>query len=123
MFCRTQCFYRVSPIVSKPFLFQNMFPILPKYIDHIHTIQHNPVLVRQQLQTMLDRQYRDIKRLHKRGAKVIFPDVTRLEKLMKDELAADTVKVENKTEIETDNSVDEKKNEMELTTPINIEQA
>jgi hypothetical protein len=71
------------------FLFQNMFPILPKYIDHIHMIQQNPVPVSQRLQTILDRQYRDIMRLHKRGAKIIFPDISRLEKLMIDELAAD----------------------------------
>ena len=27
------------------FLLQNMFPLLPKYIDHIHMIQQNPVPV------------------------------------------------------------------------------
>ena len=70
------------------FLLQNMFPILPKYIDHIHMIQQNPVPVSQHLQTVLDRNFRDILRLHKRGAKVIFPDILRLEKLMMDELAA-----------------------------------
>ena len=69
------------------FLFQNMFPILPKYIDHIHMIQQNPVPVSQRLQTVLNRNYRDILRLYKRGAKVIFPDIDRLEKLMLDELA------------------------------------
>ena len=67
-----------------------MFPILPKYIDHIHTIQQNPVPVRQQLQTVLDRNFREVLRLHKRGAKVVFPDITRLEKLMLDEIATDT---------------------------------
>jgi len=72
------------------FLFQNMFPILPKYIDHIHMIQQNPVPVRQQLQTTLDRNFREVLRLHKLGAKVVFPDITRLEKLMLVELAADT---------------------------------
>jgi hypothetical protein len=67
------------------FLFQNIFPTLPKYIDHIHVIGQNPVPVSQRLQTMLDRNYREIMRLHKRGAKVIFPDITRLEKLMIEE--------------------------------------
>jgi hypothetical protein len=69
------------------FLFQNMFPILPQYFSHIHTIQKNPVPVNQQLQTMLDRNFRDILRLHKRGAKVIFTDIDRLEKLMQEELS------------------------------------
>ena len=71
------------------FLFQNMFPILPKYIDHIHMIQQNPVPVSQRLQTVFNRNFRDIMRLHKRGAKVIFPDINRLEKMMLDELIKD----------------------------------
>jgi len=75
---------------SNAFLFQNMFPILPKYISHIHTIQQNPVPVSQRLQKVLDRKFREVLRLHKRGAKVVFPNITRLEKLMMDELTADT---------------------------------
>jgi hypothetical protein len=29
------------------FLLQNMFPILPKYIDHIHIVKQNPVINRE----------------------------------------------------------------------------
>ena len=72
------------------FLFQNMFPILSKYISHIHKIQQNPVPVNGRLQTLLDRNFREVLRLHKRGAKVVFPDISRLEKLMMDELAAES---------------------------------
>lgn len=72
------------------FLFQNMFPILPRFIDHIHTIQQNPVPVSQRLQTVFDRQFREVMRLHKRGAKIVFPDITRLEKLMLEKMAEDT---------------------------------
>ena len=72
------------------FLFQNMFPILPKYISHIHTIQQNPIPVSQKLQKVLVRNYREVLRLHRRGSKVVFPDITRLEKLMLDELAAES---------------------------------
>ena len=71
------------------FLFQNMFPILPKYIDHIHLIRQNPVPVNQRLQTLFDRNFRDVLRLHRRGAKIVFPDITRLEKLMLDEMSAE----------------------------------
>ena len=74
------------------FLFQNMFPILPKYIDHIHKIQQNPVPVNRHLQLILDRYFRDVLRLHKRGANLVFPDITRLEKLMLDEQATDSKK-------------------------------
>ena len=77
---------------ANAFLFQNMFPILPKYISHVHTIRQNPVPVSQRLQTVLDRRFREVFRLHKRGAKVVFTDVTRLEKLMLDELAIDIKK-------------------------------
>ena len=31
------------------FLLQNMFPILPKYIDHIHKVRQNPVPVNSRL--------------------------------------------------------------------------
>ena len=75
---------------SNAFLFQNMFPTLPKYISHIHTIGQNPVPVNGRLRTILDRNFREVMRLHKCGAKVIFPDINRLEKMMIVELAADT---------------------------------
>jgi len=68
------------------FLFQNMFPVLPKYIDHIHKIQQNPVPVNRHLQLLLDRHFRGVLRLHKRGVNLVFTDITRLEKLMMDDL-------------------------------------
>ena len=78
----------IGEYANKPnaFLFQNMFPILQKYIDHVHVIRKNPVPVSKGLQTILDRNYREILRLHRQGAKVIFPDINRLEKLMIEEL-------------------------------------
>ena len=78
----------IGEYANKPsvFLFQNMFPILPKYIGHIHTIRENPVPVNQRLQKILDMNFREVMRLHKRGAKIVFPDINRLEKLMINEL-------------------------------------
>ena len=70
------------------FLFQNMFPLLPKYIDHVHVINQNPVPVSKRLQTVLDRSFRNVLRLHKRGAKIVFPDIDRLERLMLNDPAA-----------------------------------
>ncbi|MCL2874163.1 MAG: hypothetical protein FWE29_04445 [Defluviitaleaceae bacterium] len=80
----------VGEYANKPnaFLFQNIFPIIPKYISHIHTIGQNPVPVNERLQALLDMNFREIKRLHKRGAKLIFPDIDRLEEIMLNELAA-----------------------------------
>jgi hypothetical protein len=78
--------------VNAAFLLQNMFPILPKYIDHIHLVKQNPVPVNSRLQTVIDRNFRELLRLHRRGIKIIFTDILRLEKMMLDELAADTEK-------------------------------
>ena len=73
--------------VNAVFLLQNMFPILPKYIDHIHLVKQNPVPVNTRLQTIIDRNFRELLRLHRRGVKIVFPDILRLEKLMIDEQA------------------------------------
>ncbi|MDR1204075.1 MAG: hypothetical protein LBL26_01140 [Peptococcaceae bacterium] len=74
--------------VNAVFLLQNMFPILPKYIDHIHLVKQNPVPVNTRLQAIIGSNFRELLRLHRRGIKIIFPDITRLERLMLDELAA-----------------------------------
>ena len=72
--------------VAAVFLLQNMFPILPKYIDHIHTIKGNPIAVDDSLQRIIDRNFREVRHLYSRGAKIVFPDIDRLEKLMLAEL-------------------------------------
>ncbi|MDR0885495.1 MAG: hypothetical protein LBN22_03895 [Clostridiales Family XIII bacterium] len=64
------------------FLFQNMFPVIPKYIDHIHTINNNPVALNSDLQRLMDKKFRTVMRLHKKGIKIIFPNINKLEKLM-----------------------------------------
>ena len=64
------------------FLLQNMFPILPKYVDHIHMVRQNPVPVDTRLQTVLNRNFRELLRLHRKGIKIVFTDIIRLEKLM-----------------------------------------
>ena len=73
--------------INAAFLLQNMFPILPKYISHIHLVKQNPVPVNTHLQTIIDRKFRELLRLQRRGIKIVFPDILRLEKLMLDELA------------------------------------
>ena len=68
------------------FLFQNMFPILPQYIDHAHTIAGIPMAVNIVVQEELTKRFKEVMRLHKRGVKIVFPNINRLEKLMLDEL-------------------------------------
>jgi hypothetical protein len=72
------------------FLFQNMFPILSKYIDHIHTVAGIPMAVNPVVQEEIKKHFKEIRRLYARGVKIVFPDITRLEKLMLDETAAET---------------------------------
>ena len=91
------------------FLLQSMFPILPKYIDHAHTVAGMPMAVNPVVQEEIVKRFKEIRRLYARGVKLVFPDITRLEKLMKDEFAADKVKVEDNADVETYNFSDDKK--------------
>ena len=52
-------------------------------------IKQNPVPVNTRLQAIVNRNFREVLRLHRKGIKIVFPDVTRLEKLMVSELAAE----------------------------------
>jgi len=64
------------------FLLQNMFPILPRFINHIHTIAGIPMPVNPEVVDEVLKRFREVRRLHSRGAKVVFPDIDRLERLM-----------------------------------------
>ena len=74
---------------TSAFLFQNMFPILPKYINHTHTIGGIPMAVNPVVQDEIVQQFKEVRRLYARGVRMVFPDINRLERLMLDELAAD----------------------------------
>jgi hypothetical protein len=67
------------------FLLQNMFPVLPKYIDHIHTVASMPMAVNPVVREEISKRFKEMRRLYARGIKMVFPDITRLEKLMLDE--------------------------------------
>jgi hypothetical protein len=72
------------------FLLQNMFPVLSKYIDHVHTVAGKPMPVNPVVQADIISRFKEIRRLYSRGVKMVFPDIDRLEKLMLNELEADT---------------------------------
>lgn len=80
----------IGTYAGKPnaFLFQNMFPLLPKYFDHVHKINNNAVPVIQRLRLILNKNFREVMFLHKKGAKIVFPDINRLEALIMQELDA-----------------------------------
>jgi len=75
--------------VQSAFLFQNMFPILPKYIDHIHTVAGIPMAVNPVVQKEIIKRFKEVRRFYSKGIKMVFPDIIRLEKMMMDELSTE----------------------------------
>lgn len=71
---------------SAAFLLQNMFPVTEYYLDHIHTRNNNPVPVKHSIHSEINTNMKRLRQLHKRGRKVVFPDITRLEEIMLEEL-------------------------------------
>lgn len=71
---------------SAAFLLQNMFPVTEYYLDHIHTRNNNPVPVKHSIHSEINTNVKRLRQLHKRGRKVVFPDITRLEEIMLEEL-------------------------------------
>lgn len=67
------------------FLLQNMFPVTEKYLDHVHTRNGNPVPVKHSIQMEITTKMKRILQLHRRGKKVVFPDISKLEKVMLEE--------------------------------------
>lgn len=68
------------------FLLQNMFPITQDYLDHVHTRNGNPVPVNHSTQQNVKSKMKQLRRLHGKGYKLVFPDISRLEKIMLDEI-------------------------------------
>lgn len=74
------------------FLIQNMFPITEKYLDHIHTRNNRPVPVSHKIQNNIKTFVKEVRALTKRGHKIVFPDIERLEKMMLSELEVEKAK-------------------------------
>lgn len=68
------------------FLLQNMFPITEKYLDHIHTRNNNPVPVSMSIQKEIESKMKRIFVLQRKGKKLVFPDIIRLESIMLHEI-------------------------------------
>ena len=71
------------------FLLQNMFPITPHYLDHIHTKSGNPLPVKYSIQQTIQTKIKQIFQIHSRGRKIVFTDIDRLRKIMIDEMEKD----------------------------------
>lgn len=77
----------IGKIVDKKaaILIQNAFPILEKYIDHVHTINGVPLRVPTDLQHEIKRMFKNMLGLKKRGVNLFFTDIDKIrEKMLKE---------------------------------------
>lgn len=84
-FCNT-IFIREIFQKENAILFQNAFPTLEKYIDHVHTLNGVPVKVGTQLKNEILHNFQDLLRLNKKGYKIFMTDVDKIKDQMLDEL-------------------------------------
>ena len=68
------------------FLIQNAFPILEKYLDHVHTIENKPITIHKKLDRELTINLREVLAMYRKGIRLIFPDIEEIQKKMEQEL-------------------------------------
>ena len=69
-------------------LLQNAFPTLEKYIDHIHTVDGQPLKVQSDLKEEILKTFKDLMKMkEEKGINLFFTDIDRLKQLMLDELS------------------------------------
>lgn len=87
------------------FLLQNMFPILPKYIDHIHTANGQPLKVHKNIKDEIDKKFKNIMQLKKRGIVIPFTKIDELHNKMIQEYNDDSINQEVASEsVEKENN-------------------
>ena len=68
------------------FLIQNAFPIIEKYLDHVHTIQGQPIGVHKELNKVLIKNLQDVLAMYESGVKMFFTDVQKIRRIMEQEI-------------------------------------
>lgn len=68
------------------FLIQNAFPIIEKYLDHVHTIQGQPIVVHKELNKILTKNLQDILAMYDSGVELLFTNVSEIRHIMEQEL-------------------------------------
>ena len=71
---------------KQAFLIQNMFPITPKYIDHIDTIEGRVLKVASETRREIIKKVNKIFALKKSGVNLIFPNVDKIKEQLLTEL-------------------------------------
>ena len=64
------------------FLIQNAFPVKAVYLDHVHTIQGNPITVHKKLDKELRTKLKEVIAMKKRGINLFFTDVDMILEVM-----------------------------------------
>ena len=67
-------------------MIQNAFPIIEKYLDHVHTIQGKPIMVHKELNKSLVKNLQDVLAMYDLGVKLLFPNVEEIRNIMEQEL-------------------------------------
>lgn len=68
------------------FLLQNMFPIIPKYIDHIDTVRGKALQVPSETRRLVLDKVNKIFRLKENGINLIFPNVDKIKSMLQEEI-------------------------------------
>ena len=67
-------------------LFQNAFPTLEKYIDHVHTINNEPAKVPEKLSNIILQNFKSLMKLKSKGINLFFTDIDKIKKQMLEEV-------------------------------------
>lgn len=70
-------------------LLQNAFPILKKYIDHVHTIDGIPVKVPKTLGKMILDNFKNLLKLKTKGINLFFTDIDKIKAQMIEAISID----------------------------------
>lgn len=84
-FCNT-IFIRKILEENSVILFQNAFPTLEKYIDHVHTSNGAPAKVGSLLKNEILNNFKNLLKLKSHGHNVFFTDIDKIKNQMLDEL-------------------------------------
>lgn len=84
-FCNT-IFIRKILNEDSAILFQNAFPTLEKYIDHVHTYNGAPAKVGTLLKNEILNNFKKLLKLKERGYNVFFTDIDKIKQQMLDEI-------------------------------------
>lgn len=68
------------------FLIQNIFPVIEKYFDHIHTVQDQPVTIHKKLNKLLVENLNGVLAMYNRGVRLTFTDIRTIKTIMEKEL-------------------------------------